>query len=487
MKTTSALLPLLYSGEGGGEGLRSRIPEHFSQSRKTLTLALSRVQEREPEQTLTARAPNFSLSPLEPRTFFNNSPLTFCTCSLGGACALHGLPAIPASPITSAAPSADEPTHSLASLPQLSSRPGAPARIYLEFRGAAPIPNWGQGLSATTTPAYDINGDPTTFSDTELACIREIWSRVAEKYSPFDIDVTTVDPGVYNVRETARIVIGGDGAWTGGKFGGYAGINGFIGSNSNTAFVFPANLAGGVAKYVGEAASHEAGHTFGLQHQSVINEDGTLADQYNRGDALKAPVMGSSYFSARGVWWSGYTQLGFFQSDLTRVVSNKPFALRADDFADDISSAMALAVSDSVPVHIEGVITKTSDVDTFSFITTGGIMNIRADVAEFGAMLDLQLILTDSAGLPFATADSASLGESIAMDLPAGTYYLQVASHGEYGDVGQYTLTGTLVPEPSTAAILLMGLGLVLNRRPNQNKKARHQNGGLPVFNKNAI
>jgi hypothetical protein len=47
-------------------------------------------------------------------------------------------------------------------------------------------------------------------------------------------------------------------------------------------------------------------------------------------------------------------------------------------------------------------------------------------------------------------------------DLSAGTYYLGVASHGDYGDIGQYTVTGALaaVPEPSTLAMLL-GVALV--------------------------
>ena len=59
-----------------------------------------------------------------------------------------------------------------------------------------------------TTSAYDQDGLSTTFSTGELASIQEIWSRVAEKYSPFNIDVTTEDPINRADRVTCVIVIG---------------------------------------------------------------------------------------------------------------------------------------------------------------------------------------------------------------------------------------------------------------------------------------
>ena len=59
-------------------------------------------------------------------------------------------------------------------------------------------------------------------------------------------------------------------------------------------------------------------------------------------------------------------------------------------------------------------------------------------------MLDLKLELRDSSGTIITSADKSSLGESISANLTAGTYYVDVASHGSYGDVGQYTLSGTI-------------------------------------------
>src|SRR5437016_423466 len=54
-------------------------------------------------------------------------------------------------------------TMPLSSAPQLSSRPGAAVKLYLDFTGAAPT-QWGS-FSVPTTPAYDTDGDNTTFTD----------------------------------------------------------------------------------------------------------------------------------------------------------------------------------------------------------------------------------------------------------------------------------------------------------------------------------
>src|SRR6478735_6380478 len=69
-------------------------------------------------------------------------------------------------------------------VPQLSSRPGAAATIYLDFDGHTQA-SWG-AFSNITSPAYDRDGDATTFSATELTSINDIWTRVAEDFAPFN-------------------------------------------------------------------------------------------------------------------------------------------------------------------------------------------------------------------------------------------------------------------------------------------------------------
>src|SRR5438067_1753934 len=50
----------------------------------------------------------------------------------------------------------------LSSVPQLSSRPGAFAKIYLDFAGE-PAQNWN-GYNVPDTPAFDLDGDPNSFN-----------------------------------------------------------------------------------------------------------------------------------------------------------------------------------------------------------------------------------------------------------------------------------------------------------------------------------
>ena len=42
--------------------------------------------------------------------------------------------------------------------------------------------------------AYTRDGS-AAFSDAELDVVQEVWARVAEDYAPYNIDVTTEDPG----------------------------------------------------------------------------------------------------------------------------------------------------------------------------------------------------------------------------------------------------------------------------------------------------
>src|SRR5437762_10347225 len=74
-------------------------------------------------------------------------------------------------------------------VPEYNSLFGAPAKLYLDFDGDV-TPTWGP-YSPGTTIAYDIDGDPNNFSAQELDNIHQIWSAVAEKYSPFNINVST--------------------------------------------------------------------------------------------------------------------------------------------------------------------------------------------------------------------------------------------------------------------------------------------------------
>jgi len=120
------------------------------------------------------------------------------------------------------------------------------------------------------------------------------------------------------------------------------------------------------------------------------------------------------------------------------------------------------------------VIETTDDADYFKFNTPGGMVSLTADVAPLGPMLDLALSLSDADGNVLALSDTASLGETVSALVPAGDYYLAVTSHGAYGDIGQYTISG-IVPEPGTATIVLLAVGWVLQRRDWGRRRTKRQ------------
>ena len=338
----------------------------------------------------------------------------------------------------------------LNAVPVLNSDPGAKATLYLDFTGAAAT-SWGF-YNVPATPAYDLDGDPATFSPAELTNINQIWARVAEKYSPFNLNVTTVDPGIYADKITQRIVIGGSGAWLNGVVaGGVGNVGSFYNFNPNTSWVFPNNLGTGNPVYTAEASAHEAGHAFGLQHQSVYSGT-TKTSEYNPGTPAAAPTMGLSYYSTRGLWWKGTSVTSSnIQDDMTVLAgATNGFGYRPDPHGGTIATAETLLPIGNT-LSAVGVIDTPTSVDDYKFTTGAGLVTFNLNVAPYGATLDGKLQVLDLNGQVIATADNlATLGQTLSVTLSAGTYVLSVESHGGYGDVGQYTLTGN-VPVVVTA------------------------------------
>jgi len=321
----------------------------------------------------------------------------------------------------------------LSQLPKLSSLPGAPATLFMDFDGS----------SADSLVPFSRDSDRTTFNDAEVAEIREIFDRVSEFFSPFKINVTTVDPKSYQAFKTSRIVMTDDdgGAWayvssfrsSGGGFG-RVGDNGW-GDANNMAMVI----------------AHEAGHTFGLEHQSVFDSAGRETQDYNPGGAAKGPVMGAPYGSERQLWWKGPTYSAnpsTYQDDLAVLASSdNRFGYKADDVPNTLAQARELSPVDN-SFSFAGLITRTTDRDAFLFkVTESSRVTIRGDVANNGsAMLNLKLEIYDSEGTLLSTRDTGSMGETANLTLDPGDYTVMVSSHGDYGDIGQYRLQINALP-----------------------------------------
>ncbi|MCI0357115.1 MAG: choice-of-anchor D domain-containing protein [Planctomycetaceae bacterium] len=339
-----------------------------------------------------------------------------------------------------------------AALPLLSSRPGATAKLYLDFNGHFQA-SWGS-YSNVSTPVYDTDGNASSFSTAEANSIHEIWQRVAEDYAPFNIDVTTIAPGSLADRVVAHIAIGGNWSdWFGSSAGGVAYVGGFYNGAPNVGYVFENALINGHPKYTAEAVSHEAGHLFGLAHQAKWSGS-TLVESYHSGTGDWAPIMGVGYYVTRSTWHYGATPAspGAIQDDLAILTSaNNAFGYAFDDHGNANATA---TVVPGTSVNISGVIERANDLDFFRFTTAGGAVNVSLAVDEYGPNLDSVLELRNASGLIIASAaPTTSYGASLIHTVGAGTFYLVARSTGAYGNMGQYTITGTVPPAVPTPEI----------------------------------
>jgi hypothetical protein len=133
------------------------------------------------------------------------------------------------------------------------------------------------------------------------------------------------------------------------------------------------------------------------------------------------------------------------------------FGLRPDDHADQVFSGTRLN-NRGQRFEQAGVIGTLRDRDCFILdCDVGGRVELTVAVTEAGANLDAKLELRDSAGTVVATDDpDEQLGCGLEARLPKGRYYAVVASHGSYGDLGQYKIKGRIVPDSRITQIAVL-------------------------------
>lgn len=379
----------------------------------------------------------------------------------------------------------------LASIPLLNSYPSANQSIYLDFDGQIVTnTDWNQHNDdrAIYAPAFDMDGDRHTFSQSELDTIENIWARVAEDFAPFDINVTTEEPASGDFirgNRAIRILISSNfDTWTGNRWFHNVGGVAFVGSwrwNSDTpAWVFENNLSDDESR-IAEAASHEAGHTLGLSHDGTLDGE-EYFQGHGTGDLSWAPLMGTGYNKAVTQWSRGeYRNASSQQDDLTVIASTtNDISFRVDDHAASLNLATPLSEAklteswlsnfSSVESQLgkgvtgEGVITRSTDQDVFTFTSLGGHVRLQANPIEHGPNLDIQLLLIDSRGNLITKANPTdSLSAAIQLDLPMGDFYLVVDGVGQgnpgddgysdYGSLGQYTIVGEIHPPMATPPV----------------------------------
>ncbi len=403
----------------------------------------------------------------------------------------------------------------------LHSKPDATKTIYLDFDGftATGTPwNSNYNTDTITSPPYDPAGDGAAFSDWELERIQEIWHRVAEDFAPFDINVTTEDPGEDALVNTGgsdsewgiRIVITVDNFASCGC-GGFAFINSFnwgygsVGATDTPAYVFNVGAAPAAL-----AVTHEVGHAIGLSHDGTTSANPVQPGAayyfgHGSGETGWGPIMGAPY-SRNVLTWDigeyvgannggGNANYGRGPDDLTIITTYNGFDYRVDDHDDSALNATEIgydganaADPEMVDVSMFGVVSTPEDVDYIEFVTGGGIIDLtinsyvgQAWVADGSGSysevvedtfftsswagnqasnLDILATLYDASGAVVATSNPTGLSASFNnLDIVAGLYYLAIEGTGfgnpadsgsptgytDYGSLGQYLITGTLV------------------------------------------
>ena len=363
----------------------------------------------------------------------------------------------------------------------LHSRPSATRTIYLDFDGrnvSNTIWNafWEHGLPNGFRQGYSLDDDPA-FSDVELEQIQNVWKRVSEDFAPFDINVTTQNPGSDGIDRSSSsddtfgsiVLVSND--WDAAEVlcnnqcGGKANVGAFdaypLHMYRQPAWVFVHNL-GYDTKNIAEAASHEAGHNLGLRHDGRVSPQ----EEYYAGHDVWAPIMGVGYDRPVAQWSAGEYE-GASNSE--------------DDFA-VMASHEALLVADEAPAGIEGapqatsvsgIITSSEDVDTYSLGVCVGPVVVTTKGASPSPNLNIRLSLLNAQGsvqhvsdppVEFLSWDVASgLDGHLAVNGSGTTTYVQVEGAGhngpdggfsKYGSVGAYTITSTGCGRPTAPASL---------------------------------
>jgi len=371
------------------------------------------------------------------------------------SCNMHIQVGPETTPITST------PSYPLADTFKLHSRPTATLKIYLDFDGhVTPAGIWNDPSDPDLVNApWSMDGSPD-FSDAEKAVVQETFRRVAEHFAPWNVDVTTEEPGVESLRRTSlgdfnygiRVVIGP----VPGEAGGVAYLNSFNSTEDIPCFVFTVNGFG--ANEIAGIASHEVGHTVSLLHQGNLNGTNPIAIEYFGGHGTGAlswsPIMGNGLRPVNQ-WAKGeYQGANRTQDNLVAIANTfSGIPLLADDHGDTVAAATATS---GTSVSVGGIISGPADVDVIKVHAGRGDLTITPKVARVAPNLRLQIKVLDSAGTVLGTYEGAGTSGNMApapitLNLPTeGYYYIQMDGIGngtgvtegytDYGSVGYYSL-----------------------------------------------
>jgi PKD repeat protein len=363
------------------------------------------------------------------------------------------------------------PSYPLADTFKLHSRPAATRKIYLDFDGhITPAGIWNDPEDPDLVNApWSIDGSPD-FSDAEKAVVQETFRRVAEHFAPWNVDVTTEDPGVESLRKIGpgdlnygiRVVIGP----VDGEAGGVAHLNSFSSDEDDPCFVF--TTPGFRANEIAGIASHEVGHTVSLLHQGNLNGTNPIAREYFGGHGSGAlswsPIMGNGLRPVNQ-WAKGeYQGANRTQDNLVAIANTfSGIPLLADDHGNTRDAA---TFAPGLSTTAGGIISSPTDVDVFRINAGRGNLLITPKVSLFAPNLRLQIRVLDSEGTVLGTyLGTGTVGnmapKPIKVTIPTeGMHFIELDGVGngtggtpdgtgltegysDYGSIGYYSFTAS--------------------------------------------
>lgn len=337
----------------------------------------------------------------------------------------------------------------------LHTNPSSPFKIYLDFNGHTTSgTDWNYYWTSNrsfTSGAYDLDGYPGSFSQAEHAAMQAVWLHVREDFAPFNVDVTTQDPGLEGLRRTStsdgsygtRVVISPTVSWYPNAANGSAGGVAYRGSfgevtSSYDEPVYVFTKISGAPKSIGEGASHESGHALGLKH------DGTTSKEYYGGSDNWVPIMGFGPGKPVSQWSRGeYAGANNREDDLTVIASRVGWSYDAVPNAVDSPYWMTVGTPRYSAINYHG------DVDLYRInLAQQSRIRIRAfeDTGNADPNLNVRLTIRNASNQVVAVVNPAgNLRASTTITLPAGISMIQVDGVGEgvytaYGSQGYYGL-----------------------------------------------
>jgi hypothetical protein len=341
-----------------------------------------------------------------------------------------------------------------AQVPVMSSLPSASAVLFLDFDGHT-VQNTPWNYSG---PIYCGASGMTNTN------IIEAFNRVAEDYRPFNINITTDSTKYWAApfNKRMRVILTVNHEWYGAA-GGVAFVGSFTWGDDTPCFVFTAALGVNNVKYISEAAAHEAGHTFGLYHQSQYDANCVKISDYHYGTGTGeigwAPIMGVGYYKNFTLWNNGPNPYGCtnYQNDLSVITDPiNGFTFRTDDHAGTFAGATNTPFVNN-QFTVNGVVTQNTDADMIKvtlpalgrFVLNAVPYNVGTGNA--GSDLDLQVTLYNSAQAQLNIYNPGTLLSSIIdSTMGAGVYYLKIEGKGNinapnYASLGSYSLSGNFL------------------------------------------